>query len=106
MSIVLHVEDLSGARHEVHPNTNQTLMEVLRDNNLGVQAICGGSCACATCHVVINPEDHHLLPAASSDEQDLLAILEAPTPTSRLSCQIRISDDLNNLRLTVAPEEE
>lgn len=106
MSIVLHVEDLNGANHQISPQPDQTLMEVLRDANLGVQAVCGGSCACATCHVIIDPEDNHLLPPAESSEQDLLNILEEPQPTSRLSCQIRISENLNNLRLTVAPEEE
>lgn len=106
MSVILHVEDLNGVTHQVNSPLDHTVMEVLRDNNLGVQAICGGSCACATCHVIVDPANFHLLTPAGDDEQDLLSILEKPAETSRLSCQLKVTEAMHNLKLTVAPEED
>ncbi|WP_432470981.1 2Fe-2S iron-sulfur cluster-binding protein [Amphritea sp. HPY] len=106
MSIVLNVNDLSGDNHNLTAETDITLMEALRDNELGVQAICGGNCACATCHVIIDSSCTNLLVPANEEEQELLSILENLTPTSRLSCQIKLSAQMNNLKLTVAPEED
>lgn len=106
MSIKMYISDTAGVSHEVEAEANLSLMEVIRDNNLAMPAICGGSCACATCHVVIEPECFEQLAPAKEDEQDLLAILDNPTETSRLSCQIKVTDALQELRLQLAPEED
>jgi len=82
-----------------------TLMEALRDAGYDeLLALCGGSCSCATCHVHIDPECASLLPAMSEDEIELLDSTSHRTATSRLSCQIKITDALNGLRATIAPE--
>ena len=80
-------------------------MEVLRDLDGGVAAICGGMCSCATCHVYVAPEWRERVPAQQSDEWELVSELQHHRDGSRLSCQIRLSEDLNGLRVTLAPEE-
>jgi 2Fe-2S ferredoxin len=80
-------------------------MDVLRDLEHGVLAICGGVCSCATCHVYVAPEWLGLLPGQQDDERELLAGLEGRQATSRLACQIRLVEALDGIRVTLAPEE-
>lgn len=96
----------TGERCIVEGETSLTMMEALR--NAGIEeilALCGGVCACATCHVYVDPEFAHLLPPMSEDEEILLDGSSRRDARSRLSCQIRLSDELSGLRLTI-PEEE
>jgi len=80
-------------------------MEPLRDLDAGISAICGGMCSCATCHVYVDPEWVSKLPAAMSDETDMLRDLSTRRDNSRLSCQIQLTAAIDGLRVTVAPEE-
>lgn len=83
-----------------------TLMEVLRDGGVDeVLALCGGCCACATCHVHVDPAFTGRLDAMSGDEDDLLSSSDHRVAGSRLSCQIRLHAGLDGLRITVAPED-
>jgi 2Fe-2S ferredoxin len=80
-------------------------MQALRDNGIDdILAICGGCCSCATCHVYIDPAFASLLPAITEDEGGLLDIPSRQS-TSRLSCQIPVTLELDGLRLTVAPRD-
>jgi len=98
--------DREGVEHELQAKPGSTLMEVLRDADLGIAALCGGMCACATCHVYIDGAWISRLGERQSDETALLEDLPAYQPAqSRLSCQIRLSSELDGLTLTVAPEE-
>lgn len=81
-----------------------TVMEILREYGLGIKAECGGALACATCHVYIDPQWAGRLPAPRPDESDMIADHAlAPQPTSRLSCQIVLTPELDGLTLRVAP---
>ncbi|RLT95634.1 2Fe-2S iron-sulfur cluster-binding protein [Ketobacter sp.] len=96
-----------GDKHEIDAEENQTLMEVIRDNGIdGMDAICGGCCSCATCHVYVDPEFMAKLPPISEDEDMLLdGSLHRKPEVSRLSCQIRMSESLGGLSLEIAPED-
>ena len=72
---LIKVTDRDGIEHDVDGNTKFTLMENLRDLEYGVAAVCGGMCACATCHVWVDPEWQPKLPPQHSDEKDLLSDL-------------------------------
>ena len=70
----------------------------------GIVAECGGSCMCATCHVYVDPKSGTNLPAMNEDENALLDGSSHRREVSRLSCQIRMHEGLNELRLRIAPE--
>jgi len=83
------------------------LMEILRDADAGVEAICGGSCSCATCHVFVAPEWMEKVGPRNPDEEELLEQAFAFDPArSRLSCQIEFAEDLAEIRVEIAPVEE
>jgi len=68
-------------------------------------ALCGGCCSCATCHVYVDPAFAAVLPPMSEAENDLLDGSGHRNETSRLSCQIQVSDAIDGLRATIAPED-
>ena len=80
-------------------------MEILRELDYGVAAICGGLCSCATCHVYVDEAWMARLPKRQSDEQDLLTELaDYRSANSRLSCQVDFTEALSGLKVTIAPD--
>jgi len=98
--------DRAGEHHELTADPEGSLMEVLRDRGLGVEAVCGGCCSCATCHVHIDADWRDRVGPPGDIEAELLQISEYFDPgCSRLSCQIQCGPELDGLIVTVAPEE-
>ena len=103
---LIKVTDRDGIEHDVEGNTKFTLMENLRDLEYGVAAVCGGMCACATCHVWIDPEWYGKLTPMHSDEKDLVGDLSTYREgSSRLSCQIKFTEALAGMKLRIADDE-
>jgi ferredoxin, 2Fe-2S len=101
------VKDLNGVAHKLPALAGWRVMEIIRDSGLPIKAECGGCMACATCHVYIDPEWASRIIPARNDEQDMIADFAiAPKATSRLSCQIIMSDELNGLSLSLAPNPD
>lgn len=95
-----------GTEHHLPYQPGDNLMEAIRNGGIDeLMAICGGCCSCATCHVFVDPASADLLPAISADEDDLLDSSDHRTERSRLSCQIDLTDKLDGLRVTIAPED-
>ena len=95
-----------GAEHNVAADNGLSVMEVIRDAGFDeLLALCGGACSCATCHVHVDPAFVDTLPPMSEDENDLLDSSDHRDATSRLSCQLRVSDDLDGLRVVIAEED-
>jgi 2Fe-2S ferredoxin len=103
--ITIKVTDLDGMEHELAASPDEVLMELLREQDWGVAALCGGMCSCATCHVFVDQAWLESFPEKQSDEEELLEILDHFQPNSRLSCQLRINAAHDGLRLSLAPEE-
>ena len=103
--ILIKVTDLDGQEHDLEARPNDVLMELLREQDWGVAALCGGMCSCATCHVFVDEEWLEGFPSKESDEDELLEILDYFQTNSRLSCQLRIQPAHDGLRLKLAPEE-
>lgn len=102
----LIVVNRSGEEQEVEGENGLSVMEVIRDNGFDeLLALCGGCCSCATCHVYVDPAFVDKLPAISEDESDLLDSSDFRNETSRLSCQLVVSDAVDGLRVTIAPED-
>ncbi|MBT5214706.1 MAG: 2Fe-2S iron-sulfur cluster binding domain-containing protein [Pelagibacteraceae bacterium] len=100
----IFVTDREGNKYTLEGDSGDTLMEVIRDNSLDIEAACGGCCACATCHVYIGEEWLEKLSARDDDEESMLDQAFDVKNTSRLSCQISLTDDLDGLKLELATE--
>ncbi len=74
-----------------------TLMEVARDNDLGIEGTCGGSISCCTCHMIIDKDWYEIVGSPIPDEEDMLDLAVDLKPTSRLGCQIEVSKKLDGL---------
>jgi 2Fe-2S ferredoxin len=95
-----------GARYEVEAENGSTVMEnAIRHGVPGIEAECGGACACATCHVYVDEEWRSVTGEPEPMEEDMLDFAYDVRPGSRLSCQIRVSDALDGLLVTV-PERQ
>lgn len=106
--VTLNIIDREGVEHKVEAPTdmNMNLMEVIRAYELAPEStigICGGMAMCASCQCYI--ESDHELPEQNDDEAAMLAEAFNVKDTSRLGCQLFISETLHELRLTIAPEE-
>ena len=102
----LIVVSRDGSEKAVDGEIGLSVMEVIRDNGFDeLLALCGGCCSCATCHIHVDPAFADKLPPMSEDENDLLDSSDHRDGTSRLSCQLPFTDDLDGLRVTIAPED-
>ena len=87
----------NGSPREIEARAGQTLLEIAWDNELDVEGACEGSMACATCHVIVDPAWFDKLPDPSEDEEDMLDLAYDIQKTSRLGCQITLTDALDGL---------
>ena len=102
----LHVTDQDGRPHELDGLDGWRVMEIIRDHGLPIKAECGGACACATCHVYVDEGWIARLVPATDEEIDKLDEAFEVGPNSRLSCQILMREDLDGLKVTLAPGTE
>src|SRR6202789_59395 len=99
------VVDRDGKEHDIEAKPGLKVMEILRELDYGVAAICGGLCSCATCHVYVDAAWAGKLPKPQSDESDLLRELpDFRDGTSRSSCQVDFSEGLSGIKVTIAPD--
>lgn len=98
---MIHVTDRDGRRHELEAVEGWRVMEILREHGVGMEGMCGGACACATCHVVIDEAWVDRLFPPRDEEIDKLDELPLLHDGSRLSCQIIWSPELDGLTLTI-----
>ena len=106
MAKITYIE-FNGKEHVVDVKPGLSVMEGAVKNNIpGIDADCGGACACATCHVYVDEDWNELLAPASDEENDQLDLAPVIEPGSRLSCQILMRRELDGLRLRLAPGSE
>jgi ferredoxin, 2Fe-2S len=89
--------EADGSRREVEAPLGDTVLQVARRHDIDIEGACEGSLACSTCHVIVDPEWYDLLKEASEEEEDMLDLAFNLTRTSRLGCQIIISEELDGL---------
>lgn len=95
-----------GTERTIEGRAGYNVMEVIREAGIDeLLALCGGCCSCATCHVQVDEAWLDRLPPVSGDEDDLLDSSSHRDGSSRLSCQILLTADLDGMRVTVAPED-
>lgn len=106
MAKITYVE-FGGTEHVVDVPNGLTVMEGARDNGIpGIEADCGGACACSTCHVYVDEAWVDRLPPKDAMETDMLDFAWQPDPVrSRLTCQLRVGEDLEGLKVFM-PEKQ
>ena len=96
----------NGKNHTIEVANGLSVMEGAVQNNIpGIDADCGGSMACATCHVYVEDSWFNKLPEPEDAEKDMIDMAYEPKKNSRLSCQIIVSDEINGLTVTT-PEKQ
>ena len=90
-----------GTRREVEAPLGLSVLEIAHKNKIDIEGACEGSLACSTCHVIVDPEWYDVLEGASEDEEDMLDLAFGLTHTSRLGCQIKMTDELDGLTVTL-----
>ena len=93
----LAIEEVEGAEGD-------SLLRLAQAHGQPLEGTCEGAMACSTCHVIVAPEDFGRLPAASEEEEDMLDLAAGATRTSRLSCQITLTPDLDGLTVRIPVE--
>ena len=105
MAKIIYIEH-NGKEHTVEVQNGLTVMEGAVQNDIpGIDADCGGSMSCATCHVYVKEDWYDKLPKKEIGEDDMLDQAYEPSSSSRLSCQIMVSDDLDGLSVYM-PEKQ
>lgn len=106
MPKITYVE-FNGTKHDVDVPVGHTVMEGARDNNIpGIEADCGGACACSTCHVYVDENWVGKLPEKDAIEADMLDFAYEPDETrSRLTCQLKVTNELEGL-VVFMPEKQ
>ena len=106
MAKITYVE-FNGKEHVIDVPNGLTVMEGARDNGVpGIEADCGGACACSTCHVYVDPDWVAKLPAKDPMEADMLDFAWKPDPVrSRLTCQLKVNEGLDGLKVFM-PEKQ
>ncbi len=102
----LIITNREGEESRVDAEAGLSVMEAIREAGFDeLVAMCGGCCSCATCHVIVEPGWIGKVGHAEGDELDLLESSDHRTETSRLSCQIPLTDALDGLRVRIAEED-
>ena len=105
MAKITYIEH-SGKSHTIEVKNGLTVMEGAVQNNIpGIDADCGGSMACATCHVYVKENWFNKLPKKEDGEEDMLDMAYEPNKFSRLSCQLTVSDKLEGMIVNL-PEKQ
>ena len=99
MAKITYIEH-SGQKHEIEVANGLTVMEGAVQNDIpGIDADCGGSMACATCHVYVKEDWFNKIPKKEDGEEDMLDMAFEPKTNSRLSCQIQVSPEIDGLEV-------
>ncbi len=91
----------NGEEKEVEAAIGLSVLDVARQNEFPIEGACEGSLACSTCHVIVDEEYFDMLDNPSEDEEDMLDLAFGLTSTSRLGCQIKITDQIDGLKVKI-----
>jgi 2Fe-2S ferredoxin len=96
--------DRDGTRIEIDAPVGLSLLELAHRNNIEIEGACEGSLACSTCHVIVAEDDFDRLQEPTEDEEDMLDLAFGLTRTSRLGCQIIVTEELDGLTVSLPAE--
>jgi ferredoxin len=79
----------------------ESLLEIAQENDIELEGACNGACACATCHCIVDEDSYEILSKPSELEEELLDFAYGVTPTSRLGCQVRVTEKLDGIKVKI-----
>ncbi|CAH02381.1 adrenodoxin [Kluyveromyces lactis] len=99
----LHVTFIlkDGTQKTFEVAEGDSLLDIAQGHNLDMEGACGGSCACSTCHVIVDPDYYDALEEPDDDENDMLDLAYGLTETSRLGCCIKMNKDIDGIRVAL-----
>ncbi|EPE02842.1 2fe-2s iron-sulfur cluster binding domain-containing protein [Ophiostoma piceae UAMH 11346] len=89
--------DKDGSEHKFAVAPGDNLLDIAQANDLEMEGACGGSCACSTCHIIVDEKSYDQMPEPDDDENDMLDLAFGLTETSRLGCQVTMTKELDGL---------
>lgn len=95
--------DRDGAEHSVKAPPGKSLLEIAHTNHIDLEGACEGSLACSTCHVYLDQQTFDSLEEPCDDENDMLDLAFGLSEVSRLGCQVKVSKELDGIRVTLPP---
>lgn len=93
-----------GTRQEIEAAVGETLLQIAWDNRIDIEGACGGVMACSTCHIIVDPAHMGRLQPPDQEEDEMLDLAWGLTPTSRLGCQIVLTEALDGLVVSLPAE--
>ncbi|SGZ52114.1 CIC11C00000005836 [Sungouiella intermedia] len=90
-----------GTQHTFEVAEGDNLLDIAQAYNLDMEGACGGLCACSTCHIIVDPDFYDEIPEPDDDENDMLDLAFGLTETSRLGCQVKMSKELDGIRVAL-----
>ena len=90
-----------GSELDVNESAGQSILDIAHKHGIDIEGACEASLACSTCHVIVHPDWHDRLPPPTDDEEDMLDLAWGVTQTSRLGCQVELTEQLDGLVLSV-----
>ncbi len=90
-----------GSELDVDETAGQSILDIAHKHGIDIEGACEASLACSTCHVIVHPDWHDRLPPPTDDEEDMLDLAWGVTQTSRLGCQVELTEQLDGLILNV-----
>lgn len=104
MASVTFISPDGSTEWVIDAEVGKSLMEIARENDIDIEGACEGIMACSTCHVLVEPDFLAWLKKPSEDERDMLDLTANLTRSSRLGCQIRMTEELSGLRVRLPKE--
>ncbi|EEQ39265.1 hypothetical protein FOB63_002836 [Clavispora lusitaniae] len=90
-----------GAQKTFDVCEGDNILDIAQAHNMDMEGACGGSCACSTCHIIVDPEYYDSIPEPDDDENDMLDLAFGLTETSRLGCQVKMTKELDGIRVAL-----
>lgn len=90
-----------GLQHTFEVAEGDNILDIAQAHNLDMEGACGGSCACSTCHIIVDPDFYDEIPEPDDDENDMLDLAFGLTETSRLGCQVKMTKELDGIRVAL-----
>ncbi|MBL0725612.1 MAG: 2Fe-2S iron-sulfur cluster binding domain-containing protein [Alphaproteobacteria bacterium] len=101
VKVNINFVESDGNNITVSTEVDKKIIDIIQENGINLDCLCSGALACSTCHVIVDKESFDKLPALTEEEEDMLDLAHGVKATSRLSCQLVVTKELDGMTLTI-----